>query len=114
MDFRWAIFAPFVGAGLYHVSYRGIICLHIDDAVNAGAIHGLCGYWGVLVGGFAVIESTKLDAGYPGQDVACTPVNQFLVNFLFGSIVLLWVRVSWGTTDDSTFSGKNRPKGLFI
>ncbi|CBJ29574.1 Ammonium transporter [Ectocarpus siliculosus] len=41
-----AIWVSIVSALLYHVSYRGIICCKIDDAINAAAVH--------LVGRFAL------------------------------------------------------------
>ncbi|CBJ33654.1 Ammonium transporter [Ectocarpus siliculosus] len=81
-----AIGVSFVSALLYHVSYRGFICLMIDDAVSAGAVHLVCGAWGVIAAGFTGMEGPRLDAGYPPQAL-CSRGAQVGTNFVMVAII---------------------------
>ncbi|CAN0324071.1 unnamed protein product [Ectocarpus sp. 8 AP-2014] len=81
-----AIGVSFVSALLYHVSYRGFICLMIDDAVSAGAVHLVCGAWGVIAAGFTGMEGPRLDAGYPPQAL-CSRGVQVGTNFVMVAII---------------------------
>lgn len=65
MSYSSAVWVSLVSALMYHISYRSIICLSIDDAVGAGAIHFLCGCWGLIAAGLTATEAGRLDAGYP-------------------------------------------------
>eukprot|EP00752_Nemacystus_decipiens_P014589 g12992.t1 len=91
MSYQAAIGVSFVSALLYHVSYRGFICLMIDDAVSAGAVHLVCGGWGLLAAGFTAMDDARLDAGYPSSD-QCGMGWQTLANFLmaFCCTWILW------------------------
>eukprot|EP00752_Nemacystus_decipiens_P014586 g12990.t1 len=79
MSYSWAILVAFVSALLYHVSYRGFLCLEIDDAIGAGAIHLVCGAWGLIAAGFTGMEDARVDAGYPSED-SCSKGSQFITN----------------------------------
>lgn len=86
-----AIGVSFVSALLYHVSYRGFICWMIDDAVSAGAVHLVCGAWGVIAAGFTGMEDPRQDAGYPPQAL-CSRRKQFGTNVLMVVIITAYVR----------------------
>ncbi|CAM9936667.1 unnamed protein product [Ectocarpus sp. 4 AP-2014] len=81
-----AIGVSFVSALLYHVSYRGFICLMIDDAVSAGAVHLVCGAWGVIAAGFTGMEGPRQDAGYPPQAL-CSRGAQVVMNLAMVGII---------------------------
>eukprot|EP00903_Cladosiphon_okamuranus_P011586 g10899.t1 len=81
MNYPWAILVSLVSALLYHVSYRGFICCKIDDAIGAGAIHLVCGAWGLIAAGFTAMDEARVDAGYPASDV-CSKGSQFVANLV--------------------------------
>lgn len=91
MSFQSAIGVSFVSALLYHVSYRGFICLMIDDAVSAGAVHLVCGAWGLVAAGFTAMEDARVDAGYPPEEV-CGSDAQTLANLLMTGVIVVYVR----------------------
>jgi len=86
-----AVWVSFVSALLYHVSYRGIICMQIDDSVGAGAIHFVGGAWGLLAAGFTSIETARVDAGYPSKE-ECSGQSQFVANLLATILICIYVR----------------------
>lgn len=88
MSHQSAIGVTFVSALLYHVSFRGFICLMIDDAVSAGAIHLVCGAWGLIAAGFTAMDDAREDAGYP----PCSADKQTLANLLMAGIIIVYVR----------------------
>ena len=90
MSYHWAIGVSFVSALLYHVSHRGFMCCMVDDAVAAGAVHLVCGAWGLVAAGFTGVEAARLDAGYPPEDV-CGRGSQTLVNLLMAVVILIYV-----------------------
>lgn len=87
MSFQSAIGVSFVSALLYHVAYRGFICLMIDDAVSAGAVHLVCGAWGLVAAGFTAEDGARADAGYP----LCSRGRQTLVNLLMAGFIIIYV-----------------------
>lgn len=92
MHYQSAIGVSTVSALLYHVSYRGFICLKIDDAVNAGAVHFACGFWGLLAAGWTVTAAARADLGYPDEE-SCTREAQIGTNALMAFTIFAWVRV---------------------
>lgn len=88
-----AIGVSFVSVLLYHVFYRGFICCKIDDSVGAGALHFVCGAWGLLAAGFTGTEAARIDAGYPSMDV-CSRGSQTLLNFAAMIGIIIYVRGS--------------------
>ncbi|CAB1098583.1 unnamed protein product [Ectocarpus sp. CCAP 1310/34] len=86
-----AIWVSIVSALVYHVSYRGIICCNIDDAINAAAVHLVGGLWGVVAAGLTVDNAARVDLGFPGQEDGCTPENQAWVNVLMAVIIFGYV-----------------------
>ncbi|CAB1119546.1 unnamed protein product [Ectocarpus sp. CCAP 1310/34] len=87
-----AIGVSFVSALLYHVSYRGFICRKIDDAVSAGAVHLVCGAWGVFAAGITGMEGPRQDAGYPPQAL-CSREVQIGLNALMVAIIALYAYI---------------------
>lgn len=87
-----AIGVAIVAALMYHISYRGFICKKVDDAVNAAAVHGVCGLWGLIAAGFTVVDSAREDVGYPSADT-CSRIEQSLANLIMAAFILLWVRI---------------------
>ncbi len=91
MSYHAAVWVSFVSAFLYHVSYRGIMCCRIDDAVGAGAIHFVCGAWGLIAAGItATDEDARLDAGYPSEE-ECSWDSQAQTNSIMTVIILVYV-----------------------
>ena len=90
MRHPWAILVSFVSALLYHVSFRGFICCNIDDAIGAGAIHLVCGAWGLIAAGFSGTEDARVDAGYPSED-ACSRGSQLKANLIMVPIIGVYV-----------------------
>ncbi|CAM9692436.1 unnamed protein product [Scytosiphon promiscuus] len=88
-SYHATIGVSFVSALLYHVSYRGFICLKIDDAVSAAAVHLVCGAWGLLAAGFTVLDSARTDAGYPPKD-SCSGHGQGFANLLMMAVILVY------------------------
>ena len=91
MSYGSAIWVSFVSALVYHLSYRGIICMKIDDSVGAGAIHFFCGAWGLLAAGFTATEAARADAGLPSED-ECSSGSQALANFVAMVGIGIYVR----------------------
>eukprot|EP00903_Cladosiphon_okamuranus_P022740 g20932.t1 len=89
MSYSSAVWVSFVSALVYHVFYRCIICLHIDDAVGASAVHFACGFWGLLAAGFTATEAARLDAGYPSMD-ACSSSSQASANAAMAAIITIY------------------------
>lgn len=92
MEHYSAVGVSVVSALLYHVSYRGFICLMIDDAISAGAVHFVCGAWGLIAAGFTGMETARAEAGYPPQS-SCSRGSQFLANLLMTVIIAVYVRL---------------------
>lgn len=91
MHYRSAIGVAIGFALWYHVSYRAIICLKIDDAINAGAVHFVCGLWDLLAAGFTATDAAREDAGYPTGE-SCSVANQMSVNVILALVVVCSVR----------------------
>ena len=87
MSHSWAILVAFVSAVLYHVAYRGFICCcEIDDAIGAGAIHLVCGAWGLVAAGFTGVEEARVDAGYPSEEL-CNRWSQSKANMIMVLVI---------------------------
>eukprot|EP00752_Nemacystus_decipiens_P001280 g1274.t1 len=81
MSYHWVFFVSFMSALLYHAWYRKFICWMIDDAVSAGAVHLVCGAWGLIAAGFTGVEAARMDAGFPAED-ECGRVSQLGLNLV--------------------------------
>ena len=88
-----AIGVSIVSALVYHVSYRGVMCFKIDDAVNAAAVHLFCGCWGLIASGFTATDTARSDVEYPDGD-SCPRSAQLATNAFMAIVILAWVRWS--------------------
>lgn len=91
MEHYSAVGVSIISALLYHVSYRGFLCMRIDDAISAGAVHFVCGAWGLIAAGFTGTEDARLEAGYRPQS-SCSRAEQSLANVVMTIIILVYVR----------------------
>merc|ERR1712196_75663 len=65
---------------------RGVAALHIDDPVNAFAVHGCAGLWGVIATGLLDIDGGWL-MGHPADAI--------LTKNLYGALMItLWVTIT--------------------
>lgn len=58
-----AIVIGFIGGLVYIASSRILIKLRVDDPLDASAVHGFCGLWGVISVGFFATEN-NIKAAY--------------------------------------------------
>jgi len=64
----WAsLLMGFCGANLYRIASRLLLRLHIDDPLDAFAVHGVCGAWGVFASAL-LSEDNHVAAVYGRQD----------------------------------------------
>ena len=96
-----AIGVSIVSALVYHVSYRGVICFKIDDAVNASAVHLFCGCWGLIAAGFTATDTARSDVEYP-DEASCPRSTQFATNAFMAAIIIAWVRCTWSSWSSLT------------
>jgi len=86
-----AILIGMIGAPVYIFSDKLLLKFHIDDPLQASALHGFCGAWGLLaVGIFATDELVEF-AGYPNvpnEDIASK--KQFGVQLLAVLVITAW------------------------
>jgi len=75
-----------IGAFVYQGASMAVAKLKIDDVVDAFAVHGACGFWGVL----AVGLFGKEDRGISGNGLFHGG-DQLGVQILGGLIIVLWV-----------------------
>ncbi len=91
----WGAFiAGILGAIIYASTSHLLLKLKIDDPLDAFAVHGACGFWGLLVvgifgtsGGFKFSGSAEDGAGCLDSG-GCADV--LLANLCFGLSILLW------------------------
>jgi len=77
-----AIVIGFIGGILYFGFSRLMLYLQIDDPLDAAAVHGCCGFWGVVSVAIFSTEEYMLKAAYTreaGQDFGERLWNQFAV-----------------------------------
>jgi Amt family ammonium transporter len=91
----WAAFLTgFIGAFVYYGASKLMLKLKIDDPLDAFAVHGACGFWGVLaVGVFGHPEFVSFGWGDAGDEYA---------GFLYGGstlfaaqLVALIIEIAW-------------------
>ena len=76
------------GGIVYLMTVRTLIRFQIDDPLNAFAVHGACGMWGVLAAGLFSTDASLAFAGY-NQDMIDNGVSLrfahqvFLFFFIF-------------------------------
>lgn len=77
-----AIVIGFIGGILYFCFSRLMLRLQIDDPLDAAAVHGCCGFWGVISVAIFSTEEFMLRAAYTreaGQDFGERLWNQFAI-----------------------------------
>jgi len=90
-----ALLVGSIGGVVYYLSAELLLMLKIDDPLEASAVHGFCGIWGVIAVGFfanpddvAAAYSSKHDNGifYHGSYYG----NQLWVNCVGALVILVW------------------------
>lgn len=100
----WAAFMTgFIGAFVYYGASKLMLKLKIDDPLDAFAVHGACGFWGVAAVG--VFGHPKLVGfGWDGNngDATGLPDDTEYAGFLYGGstlfgaqIVTLFIEIAW-------------------
>ena len=89
-----AIIVGAIGAFVYVGASKGVKAAGIDDAVDAFAVHGACGFWGVVaVGLFA-----SPDYGYNAEGAAGLFYGGELAGVLLGvQLAGLMAQIAWVT-----------------
>jgi Amt family ammonium transporter len=91
-----ALLIGIIGAFVYHLSSKLMLYLQIDDVVDAIAVHGFCGIWGVLAVG--VFGSSKLVT-----EVYTSITGEFAKGWVYGGngnlfgagLVFIIVNILW-------------------
>eukprot|EP00961_Rhodomonas_salina_P244059 3297839-Rhodomonas_salina.2 len=85
--------AVLIGAGAAFV-YYGAHCLllrfKIDDPLDAAAVHGACGIWGLIAAGIFCTDKNVRYAGYPNANDACQSGEQFGVQLIGICALIMW------------------------
>ena len=70
----------------------------MDDPLDAFAVHGACGFWGLLATGLFCTDANVEYAAYPnaGTCKACSTFEQFGVQFLGGLVIFVWTAATSG------------------
>jgi len=71
-----------IGGLLYYGFSNLMVLLQIDDPLDAAAVHGMCGFWGVISVALFTTKDYMMKAGYEreaGQDIGTRFGNQLAV-----------------------------------
>ena len=80
-----------IGAFVYYAASRFLERIQVDDPLDAWAVHGMCGAWGVIsVGLFASSENVAF-AGYNDTLVNATKGYRLSVQMFAVFIIIVWV-----------------------
>lgn len=77
-----AIIVGFIGGLLYYGFSSLMVCLRIDDPLDAAAVHGCCGFWGVISVAIFSTKDYMMKAAYDreaDQDFGTRLGNQLAV-----------------------------------
>lgn len=88
-----AIVIGAIGACVYVAAGMLLLALKIDDPLEAFPIHGACGFWGVLAGGFFNRKTLQAVAGFDDSHYGLFyggGAKLLLCNFLGALIIALW------------------------
>mmetsp|Transcript_40532 Transcript_40532/g.82843 ORF Transcript_40532/g.82843 Transcript_40532/m.82843 type:complete len:460 (+) Transcript_40532:82-1461(+) len=84
----YAILIGFFGAFVYMGGSALVLKLHIDDPLDAGAVHGITGIWGCLAVGLFADDVSLQDAGFAGMTSKGT---QFGIQVVGVLCIFSWV-----------------------
>lgn len=94
-----AILIGAIGACVYVAATMALLALRIDDPLEAFPIHGACGFWGVLAGGFFNRKTLQAAAQFADDDFGLLyggGGKLLLCNFLGAIIIMLWTLMLLG------------------
>eukprot|EP00285_Hemiselmis_virescens_P018289 CAMPEP_0173394220 /NCGR_PEP_ID=MMETSP1356-20130122/25779_1 /TAXON_ID=77927 ORGANISM="Hemiselmis virescens, Strain PCC157" /NCGR_SAMPLE_ID=MMETSP1356 /ASSEMBLY_ACC=CAM_ASM_000847 /LENGTH=637 /DNA_ID=CAMNT_0014352465 /DNA_START=71 /DNA_END=1984 /DNA_ORIENTATION=- len=104
---QWAVaIVAFVGAGVFFAFRTLLRRLRIDDPLEASAVHGAAGAWGLLAAGiFCTDENVRpeYDPGMPPHTInnACSNGTQFGVQVVGVVCIIVWTgfmsMLAWGS-----------------
>lgn len=89
-----ALIVGIVAAVVYYFASNLMLRLKIDDPVDAIAVHGFCGFWGVLSVGILSSDARIAAAGFAASN-AFSSGRQFAIQ-LVGAIVIIAWSLTWG------------------
>ncbi len=88
----------FIGAFVCFGASRLLLKLKVDDPLDAFAVHGACGFWGLLATGIFCTDANVEYAAYPnaGTCKACSTGEQFGVQFIGAIAIFSWTAIMSG------------------
>jgi Amt family ammonium transporter len=93
VDPYMSIFVGIIGAGVYLMVSTAVKGMKIDDPLDAVAVHGGAGFWGVMVPG--IFSSGKLvDFGYGCPEATYSQSVQFATQLVGAFSIIGWVLVT--------------------
>lgn len=93
-----AVLIGIIGAFVCFGASRLLLKLKVDDPLDAFAVHGACGFWGLLATGIFCTDANAEYAAYPnaGTCKACSTGEQFGVQFIGAIAIFAWTAVMSG------------------
>lgn len=96
-DAWMAVVIGAIGAFVYIGSSKLMLKLKIDDPVDAVAVHGFCGAWGVLASGI-FFDLAAVSVGYSNYpdsgEGPCSQGEQFATQVVLVLVIIAWVAVT--------------------
>lgn len=86
---HWAVVIGFLGAIVYVLASKLLVCVGIDDPLDAFPVHGACGVWGCLAAGIFQGTSEMTSAGYT-DNVSLPAGKQFGIQLLGVVAIAAW------------------------
>lgn len=93
VDTWMAIVIGAIGFFVYHGASKLMLKIKVDDPVDAIAVHGFAGIWGVLSAGIFYNEETVKAAAYAGCTDA-TQGTQFATQIVLVLVIIGWVALT--------------------
>ena len=91
----WAAFLiGIIGAFVFIGSDKLLLKFHVDDPLQASALHGFCGAWGLLAVGIFGTDANVQYAAYPNANTAIGSGEQFAVQLIGVLAITAWVSVT--------------------
>jgi Amt family ammonium transporter len=93
-----AVLIGMIGAFVCYGASRLLIKLKIDDPLDAFAVHGACGFWGLLATGIFCTDENVAYAAYPNVETckACSTGEQFGVQVIGAIAIFAWTAAMSG------------------